>query len=325
MTFSETHDAGSQHLAAKKELSDGHEEEIRALHRLNPQARLAQFAMFLVLYAGGTVVAATTTASWWQLFAVLLMGFAFNLLGLFIHEGLHGLLAEGKRNNYLITLATGIPILMSPSAYRLTHAFHHVELGKDRDFGTYKQHTRRPFVVWLCYYAQLLAGSLIYMLVIPFLSVRMAPPAVRRVIIREFLILWSVAGTVIWLLPAQSLLLYWFWPLVVMNFMTNLRGLASHCLCDPSDPLLASRVLRSNRLMHLLLLNEHLHLHHHLFPNIPSYNLPKLDALIRHKISRATFAESYSQFLYSFVRATLARDLRPLAAMPLAAGPQGLR
>jgi fatty acid desaturase len=49
------------------------------------------------------------------------------------------------------------------------------------------------------------------------------------------------------------------------------------------------------------LLNENYHLEHHLFPEVPSYNLPRLHALLRSRLPHSVEARSYSGFLAAFV------------------------
>ena len=57
-----------------------------------------------------------------------------------------------------------------------------------------------------------------------------------------------------------------------------------------------------------MLLNENYHLEHHLFPEIPSYNLPRLRTLIRSRLPHTIEAVSYTRFLAGFVRRSLRGD-----------------
>jgi fatty acid desaturase len=72
-------------------------------------------------------------------------------------------------------------------------------------------------------------------------------------------------------------------------------------LTEGHDPLLASRSVRSNPVVSFLLLNENYHLEHHLYPEIPSYNLPALRALLHSRLPHTVEARSYSRFLAGFV------------------------
>jgi fatty acid desaturase len=54
--------------------------------------------------------------------------------------------------------------------------------------------------------------------------------------------------------------------------------------------------LRSNRLVPLLTCNTNYDLEHHLYPAIPWYNLPKLNAMLRHGY-RAAGTSVYTSYL----------------------------
>jgi fatty acid desaturase len=61
-----------------------------------------------------------------------------------------------------------------------------------------------------------------------------------------------------------------------------------------------------------LLLNENYHLEHHLFPEVPSYSLPQLRAILRPRLPRSVEAISYTRFLANFVGRFLRGDESPL-------------
>lgn len=246
---------------------------------------------------------------------IVLMGISYNSLGLFLHEGLHGALAKSRGTNRWASFAVGAPLLISATAYRLTHTLHHLELGRVRDFGTYRQHTRSNAVVWICYYLQLFAGSLIYILCIPFLAWRHGRRGVRRRIILEYAIIAAVACVVLAVVPGGVILRYWFLPILVMNVLTNIRGLASHALGDQNDALLASRSLRTHPIVEWLLLYENLHLVHHLFPKVPSYRLREVHEAVWGHLPRACWNKSYSAFLWAFFKASLRGELQPLGVV----------
>jgi fatty acid desaturase len=104
----------------------------------------------------------------------------------------------------------------------------------------------------------------------------------------------------------------WLIPGVVVGYISAVRALAQHALTDSDDPLLASRSVRSNRIVAFLLLNENFHLEHHLFPEVPSYNLPRLRELLRSRLPHRVEAPSYTRFLARFVARFLRGDESPL-------------
>lgn len=303
----------SQRRRAAPSLVDGIEAEIDACHRLSGFKRAAEFVFFAALYATGAIV-----VNWFPdggfstVTGVVVMGIAMNSLGILIHEGLHGLLARDARINQLLSFLCGLPLLISASAYRATHCDHHFDFGRKLDFGTYRQHLNNRCFVWSAYYAQLLCGSILYVLLIPILAWRTASGRTRRWIALEYLLIGSVLGLCLLFAAPGTLLLYWLYPSLVLMLLSNIRGLASHALGDLEDIYLSSRTVNCSPLVALLFLHENYHLEHHLFPQIPSYHLKRAHQLIWHRLPRALVAGSYLSFLLSFFRASFRFDLSPV-------------
>src|SRR5206468_2902061 len=123
--------------------------------------------------------------------------------------------------------------------------------------------------------------------VIPIVASRRAERADRWLLAFESAVIAAVVVPVFVIVPIRVLLQVWLIPGVVVGYISAVRALAQHALTRADDPLLASRSVRSNRLVAFLLLNENYHLEHHLFPEVPSYNLPRLPALLNPSLPRA--------------------------------------
>ncbi len=297
---------------AHKDISEGIEDSIDKLFILSSTKRLKEFLFFAGLYITGVLVLYISNNSIFTLISILFMGVALNSLGIFIHEGLHGLLANRWRLNHLLSFLVGLPIMISATAYYTTHLNHHYELGRKLDYGTYRQHTKNPLLVWLAYALQLTLGSLIYICFIPFLSFKSASKTSRFIIIAEYCVIISVFIFFLTHVPIGMVLLYWFYPLLVMNVLTNIRGLASHALGDQENIYLSSRTVKGSKLISLLFMNENYHLEHHIFPRTPSYNLPAMHTLVWERLPQAIYAESYLHFLFDLLKAGIKRDLSPM-------------
>ena len=113
-------------------------------------------------------------------------------------------------------------------------------------------------------------------------------------------------------IPIGILLQVWLIPGVIVGYISAVRALAQHALTESDDPLLASRTVHSNRIVAFLLLNENYHLEHHLFPEVPSYNLPRLRQLLRSRLPRSVEAPSYTRFLAAFIARFLRGDESPM-------------
>jgi len=184
--------------------------------------------------------------------------------------------------------------------------------GRKLDYGTYRQHFRKKAFVWLAYFVQLFLGTFLYILLIPPLAFRTASVRSRLVIIAEYCLLFAIAVFLFRVLRPETLLLFWFYPLVVCSFVTNVRGLASHALGDVENLYLSTRTVRSSKLVSWLFMHENYHLEHHVFPSAPSYHLGKIHELVWDRLPEGLYSRSYSSFLFGFLCAAFRNDLNPL-------------
>ena len=301
---------------ANKEISKGIETQVNQLLVLNVGKRAREFLFFGCLYATGVIIVFFSNSIIpFTLIGIIFMGVALNSLAIFIHEGLHGLLANRWGLNHLLSFLVGLPTMVSATAYYTTHLNHHYELGRKLDYGTYRQHTKKPFFVWVAYLLQLSLGSFIYISLIPFLGFRSASTNSRLFIIAEYAVIVTVFTIFFLYVPTSLVLLYWFYPMLLMNVLTNVRGIASHALGDQENIYLSSRTVESSKLVSLLFLNENYHLEHHIFPRTPSYNLPAMHTLIWNRLPEAIYAKSYGHFLFCLLKSALKQDLHPLGVV----------
>ena len=301
---------------AGREITQGLGIEIEALHSLSALQRVREVTVFAVLFVVGAAFASySDRSSAFFLAGIVCMGAALNSLGVLIHEGLHGLLARNPKTNHLLSFLVGLPIGMSATAYQITHNNHHFHLGRKLDFGTYRQHVKRPSLVWIAYFAQLFLGTILYVAFIPFVAFSSASSRSRLWILAEYSVIVAIFTAIFLNAPADKILLYWGYPLIVMSVLTNIRGLASHALGDVENIYLSSRTITSSKLVSVLFLHENYHLEHHLFPGVPSYNLPRMHALIWDRLPEALYARSYTRFLEGMFKAALRNDLRPMGVV----------
>jgi fatty acid desaturase len=147
---------------------------------------------------------------------------------------------------------------------------------------------------------------------IPVVAWRRADAADRRRIALEYGAMLAVWVPLFSAVPMRVLLQTWLIPGVLVGYISAVRALAQHALTEPHDPLLASRSVRSNAVVSFFLLNENYHLEHHLFPEVPSYHLPRLRALLQSRLPNRIEARSYTRFLASFVGRSMRGDESPL-------------
>lgn len=301
-------------LRARAMLSAGLDAEIAALRQHRVSRRLAELGCFSALWAAGIVtgiagLSATGSLAWpLRLAGIVAAAAALNAFFLLSHEGHHHLLFRRRAANHAANIALCIPLLHSPSAYRVLHELHHRYLGGPGDPDEYRNYTGDARLRWALHWVRLTMGTLVYMPLIPIVAWRRAERADRRRIAIEYAVMTAIWVPVFALVPIRVLLQVWLIPGVIVGYVSAVRALAQHALTHAHDPLLASRSVRSNAVVSFLLLNENYHLEHHLFPEIASYNLPRLRALLRSRLPHTVEAASYTRFLGAFVRRFLQGD-----------------
>jgi fatty acid desaturase len=291
-------------------MARGLEDRIRALGRLEAGLRVREIVPFVVLAAWGALCVSRGGPC--RTLGTVAIALAINAAVLLLHEGMHGTLAANRRINHWLSVALGGLVCMSFSAYQVLHLRHHAHLGDELDPDDYDNYTRSRAVVWTLHFVRLAAGSLVYLVMIPVLAMRWGDQAARRRIRAEYAILAAVYGAVATLVPAGAVVAYWGVPVLLVNWMTNVRGFTQHGITDAQDPYLASRSIHPHPIVESLVLHENLHLEHHLFPEVPSYRLADLHRLIAPRLPRAVTMPSYLSFLARFFAQSLTLDRTPI-------------
>ena len=303
---------------ARAILVAGLELRVAALAEPDPRKRLVEVAFFPLLWAAG-VWATLAGPLPVRLVGVAGSALALNAFVLLLHEGMHGVLIRDRHANRWAAVALGASVLVGFSAYRVMHLRHHRYLGDPRDPDDYDNYSANPRVVWALHFLRLTLGAYLYVLLMPFLAFRHGRRPERRRVAVEYAILVAVWTTVALLIPLHVLAWCWLLPLAVVAAMTNVRGFTQHGIADVHDPFTASRSMHPNLVASFLLLHENLHLEHHLFPEVPSYNLAAVHRLIAPRLPRAVVGKSYLAFVARFVAATFRR--RPPGVIGLVVAP----
>ena len=309
----------SSHIEARRMMMQGFETELNALRRLNLEKRIHEMLFFLALWVVSITlnyIGYQSTASYLQ-YGFIIMGtigtaIAVNTFILFLHEGMHNTLFTSRFWNRWASAALGWVFCISFTAYKVMHTRHHNYLGDPRDPDDYQNYLKNKPLLWIMHYERLILGPYLYIFVIPMLALRYGSSIERRHVIEEYIALISVYILVSLIVPANLLLYLWFLPLVLTAHMTAIRGLTQHGITNAQDPFIASRSIQANRVVAFFLLNENFHLEHHLFPEIPSYNLAQVHKLIWPRLPRVVTGTSYLAFLFKFFVASLKMDEKPI-------------
>ena len=294
-------------------------DEIDALHRHSQPRRLILLIYPAIMITGLLLASAgygwglRADHNWWMYLAgVTVAAIGMNSCFLLIHEATHGILDEHPHLNHLLGFLLGGMGFVAFSVYKVLHLKHHRHLGQPGDPDHYDNYTRSRLLYWIMQYLRLSLGTILYLFFMPSLAFRSGSPAERRHILLEYGILLPLYAWMLMNLSTSVLLAVWVVPFILANFLINVRALTQHAATDPNDELTASRTVRTSALVQFFLLSENLHLEHHLFPAMPSYNLGKVSQLIDTQLPRRITARSYSGFVARFIAASLRNDTRPI-------------
>ncbi len=302
-------------LRIRNRLAHSASTEIAELRRHDIRKRARELAVFATLAALGfsiSIWARSVPSTAVLVMGILVTAVSLNSFPLLMHEGMHGVLFPSRRWNWIVSVLLGSTFLMSFTSYRVMHIRHHRYLGDPRDPDDYHNYSRSRPLVWFLHFVRLTFGPLLYLFLIPVLALRHGSVTQRKFICVEYAILFSIYSLLLRAFPARELFLVWLAPLLLVGMFTAIRGFTQHGITEASDPYLASRTMLPNPAIAFFLLHENYHLEHHLFPEIPSYHLPRLHRLIWPKLPRAVSGRSYLAFLAAFLKATPRMDETPI-------------
>lgn len=293
---------------------------LREVHQAAHWRHGWRMANFAVLYAGAAWGAYKTAGfavehAWaWPLAALCYLIAAASLHGvsLFTHEAVHGALAKNRHLNAVLGAVCAMPVLQNYSAYAVLHLRHHAHLGGDRDPDHYAAYTKWTWLIFLMNWLRLLAGYPIYITMIPILGWKHGAWRDRAGIAMECAATAAMAVLVLRLpLPPGLLWHGWLVPMLLINFMVNVRGMSQHTLLtECADDVRGTRSILTSRIVSFFMCNENLHLEHHLYPGVPWYHLPRVHAELRDELSArgAPYIGSYTAFVREFVWGSLKRS-----------------
>lgn len=283
-------------------------EELKALHQKRPVLHFAVVVGLVAVLAGSTfAILSFDRWMFWLPFAVV-SGFAIFNFTVLLHEVVHkAVLGEPKAGTYrLLGLLYAFPSGISASQFSRWHLDHHAGLGSPLDDP--KRHHLSPKInarwLKLLYFTPALFA-------IYFRAARKEsstyPAELRRTIgvERNLTILahLSILAVIAWLAG---------WPVawkvyVVPYFLVfpvafALNRIGQHYDIDPSDPAKWSTLVKGSWFWDAVFLWSNYHLEHHYFPNVPFYNLPRLQkVLMPFYEKRGIAAHGYGDLLWRYI------------------------
>lgn len=231
-------------------------------------------------------------------FALLIIINRIMALGLLTHEAIHQNLSKNKSlNDFLGKYVCGLPVFISFERWRTLHLMHHRFVGADADpdrylYQFYPISTKRFFYHFF-------SGKLIFFHFIYFtdLGKNLFNVPFKKAD-RLFFILFHVSIIILFFYfnIFKYYVLFWCVPFVFCIPLTLLYNCLEHHECYLlNDENKKSRTIITPHYIQkvLLPLNVQYHGEHHLYPNIPQYNLEILHQEIHTKDPNTLFYEDF--------------------------------
>jgi fatty acid desaturase len=290
-------------ILSRKDISNDKRLAIRALHELNYWQNL-KILFFFALWITSAIILFRTDSLLVHMPLYFLMTCSMVGLSILMHESNHNLLFKNKHLNHWVGFLCGLPSLVSVSAYRTLHLAHHAKTSTPHDPDSMEQAAPKSVPIVLFYYLFLVIGAYLYLIHLVKTSLSLADSRMRPKILAEYLLIGITFTAAFWLIPFSIMVHIWLIPLLIAAQLTNVRGLAEHGLTTSSNVFTETRTVTSNRFVSFMMNNLNYHLDHHLFPGVPCYNLPKLNAILEeeYKAAGSSVYRSYTAFLMDFFR-----------------------
>ncbi len=264
----------------------------------------AVLALYFGLWLGGAYLAVATENLPLRLLCYLVQGLALSTLAVLTHEAAHHLLTRSPKTDRWLGSLCGLPILLGFRAYRRMHLAHHTELRSAGDPDDMENLTANTRWLRLLYVLMLLLGAYLYVVHVPLEVIKRTSGKERRGLLLETGAIWSVVVLAWVLLPTQTMIRGWLFPMMVACQILNTRGIAEHGLTSTGNELIDARTVTTHPVVSFLFCNINYHIEHHLYPNVPWYNLPKVHRLLEAEYFRAgsPVYRSYSTFLWDVAK-----------------------
>lgn len=224
--------------------------------------------------------------------SLMLIGSRLHGIAILMHETTHSLAYKNRMTNLFVGEILAWPILTTMSGYRTNHLLHHRKLNTDDD----PDWVRNKNVYYVypksklenIFYLILLLSGIVAIPALCLLNRNFSRYRYNKIIevFRIFFYTSVITASIIfdfWL----GLIIYWIIPVItVLFFLLSYRGMAEHHgNLEYSHIYNSTRHVKANWFEKFFLAqhNVEYHLAHHLYPQVPFYNLPKLHEILMQK------------------------------------------
>ncbi|MEO0676395.1 MAG: fatty acid desaturase [Pseudomonadota bacterium] len=312
--------------------------EMRALLEKNDWIAGRDAAIWIGLIALTGGLAAALYPSWWALPIWLAYGVLYGSgADARWHECGHRTAFKSVWANEVIYQIASFMLIRNPVVWRSSHMRHHTDtivVGRDPEIQLMRPPDLRrlllnlvgiPYMVDHVKRLALHASGKLHPEEETFVPEADRPKVIRIARIWVTIFAAAIAAALIWQTWLPLLLIggprfYGGWHMVMTGTLQHL-GLAENV----SDHRLNTRTVMMNRVNRFLYLNMNYHLEHHMFTQVPYYNLPKLHALIAHECPApdASIWAAYRRLIPVLRRQLAYKDAVIVPELPEGATPYG--
>lgn len=277
----------SHHFIKQDKLSDTLTREIMmALHKKNGYYIIFKFLSIISIWICFSFVVLQSEYILIKCVLWFFLGFFLNGIVQLAHDSWHYNLFEKKWQNKLFGnfLSLIFPILYSSARHE--HMLHHRYNGTEKDpnyplIGD--QSLKTVLITYIIVFLGLPLGILYFNFLHPINSY---PKTEIKKHVGELLILASCHALIWYIIIKLNYidlaLQVWIIPFMFTSFWNGLKSISDHYQNEWSkNKYRTAATVRSNKFIEFWWNGLNYHLDHHLFANIPGYNLPKLHAHIR--------------------------------------------
>ncbi len=236
------------------------------------------------------------------------IGTLIHSLSVLMHEACHYSITGNKIIDRWLGFIYSLPVFMSGSAYRATHKKHHRATRQADDPDEFTNITSNKKVLNILFYLWPFFGTLGFFIHVPAMAFKWGSKEDKRQVIEEYILMAILFAFIIPLsinnFGFSFLVDIWIKPLIFTILIANLRGWAEHSLTDKNSKINSSRTIPTYKLLEILFCNINYHQEHHIFSQIPWYNLPKAHQILKPHLEEqgAVFFNSYLEFFINAIK-----------------------
>lgn len=259
-------------------------------HRLLPN--LIKIPLFLVFMVLLTLVAWDTTSTVVRWSSYIAIGYLWMSMVTFMHDATHNAMFHSRLANLVFGIVSMIPIFVTFITFKEDHLEHHRFNRSPADPDAFTM-GRRGFGDFVLFYSYLLIGGLLSLIHFNFIyPVKKFDAKLWGIHLFEIALKAVVCWLVLNAAADQGVLVktleVWLWPVFFFSLFNSMRFIAEHYGTPWNRGQLAgTRTIVSNPVHAFFWNNINWHIGHHVYPNVPWYNLVELHRLLEPQIAAA--------------------------------------